>query len=202
MKNLTLTVNQNDLKFIVTAGITANGITVNTTDLLVLTLFQDTKLGERPAALDEQLGGAITKHMSENAFTGKLGEDSVIDLSQNPASPAKRIMLLGLGRLQDFGQPVICAAYQRILDTARNLAAKRVTLVVFPNRLTTESMNLTGLFAVLACRILRAQDAETLGSLKEVEILASHQARRSILAGLDSPCQLCSHCPNPCLPRV
>lgn len=202
MKNLTLTVNQNDLKFFVTAGITANGITVTPTDLLILTLFQDTLLGDGPAALDEQLGGAITKHIRESAFEGKLGEDSVIDLSQDSASPAKRVMLLGLGRSAEFGQPVICAAYQRILDTARNLACGRVTLVVFPNRLTKQSMNLTGLFAVLACRILRAQDAETLGNLKEVEILASHQARRSILAGLDSPCQLCTHCSNPCLPRA
>lgn len=201
MKNLTLTVNQNDLKFFVTAGITADGIIVNTTDLLVLTMFQDTMLGEGPAVLDKQLGGAITQGLSQSTFKGKLGEDLIIDSGHISASPVKHVMLLGLGRSRDFGQPVICAAYQRILDTAQSLAAKRATLVVFPNRLANQTMNLSAAFAVLACRILRAQNAETLGSLKEVEILASHQARRSILAGLDSPCQLCTHCPNPCLPK-
>lgn len=191
----------NRISFLVSAGITESSTTFGDTDLLVLTVFQNTLLGEGPSLLDSELHGALTREIGDHAFKGELGEQLLLDTSNLSNSRIKKVLILGLGKSDTWGQPVICAAYKRMLEVAGKTGAKRLTIPVFPNRLTGKSMSLSAMFAVFACRLLQSTPASE-ASLDEVEIVCTQQAKRHIESGLKDPCQLCATCADPCLPRV
>ncbi len=83
-------------------------------DAVVIGIYEGTKsLDAKLHSMDEQLGGIITEMISNESFKGKEGETLLVySLGR---IPAKKIILLGLGKEENLKEEVI-----------RNLAAKAV----------------------------------------------------------------------------
>jgi len=82
-------------------------------DLLALLV----RAGERPAAVDDALGGLLWRCASEEEFTGKEGQ--VVSLHTHGKIAAQRVLAIGIGK--DEGA-------DRTLEQLRNAAARAVKL--------------------------------------------------------------------------
>lgn len=67
-------------------------------DLLMVGLFEDGKLSEFQEDVDEKSGGAVSARISSGDFSGKLGTTAFL----YPSGPAKRILLVGMGKREEF----------------------------------------------------------------------------------------------------
>lgn len=71
-------------------------------DAIIVNLFLGVRYpGGATGAVDKALGGLISREISESGFRGELGE--VVSLSTDGKIPAKRVILVGLGRSDRFG---------------------------------------------------------------------------------------------------
>jgi len=100
-----------------------------TAELLVLPLFRsdpkDARLPARLAAIDRDLEGRLATVLSSGDFRGKRGE--CLLLYPNPALPAKRLLLLGLGDESSLDPEALRSAAglavgQAALRSARSVA--------------------------------------------------------------------------------
>lgn len=98
-------------------------------DVLIVNLFQGVK---EPAggtgAVDKALGGLIKNEIEETEFEGKLGETLVV----RPCGqiPAKKVVVVGLGKKEDLGAPQVTRAAAAAGRKARELRAKRVVSIL------------------------------------------------------------------------
>src|SRR5690606_32599841 len=81
------------------------------TEVLVLTVFEDDKLDQIPPlhALDEKLGGKLTRLIESGEVQGKFREFTLL---HTDGIGAKRLLIMGLGKREDFS-----------LDRIRSIAA-------------------------------------------------------------------------------
>ncbi|MBU0646137.1 leucyl aminopeptidase [Patescibacteria group bacterium] len=94
-------------------------------DLLVLGAWADDRaLTAAGEGVNQGLRGQLKKIMHEDQFGAKLGESLMI--RPNQAFPAKRILVLGLGEVKQFGLEAIRVAAATALQTAKKLQAKTV----------------------------------------------------------------------------
>lgn len=70
------------------------------TDCVVLGVFQDRELTDSGKALDKAAGGAITSAMKDDGFKGRSGETQLV--LRAPGIKAKRVLLVGLGKRDEF----------------------------------------------------------------------------------------------------
>lgn len=71
-------------------------------DALIVNLFEGVKMpGGGTGAVDQALGGAISKQIAEEEFEGKLGECMIVRSCAE--FPAKKIIVVGLGKSENFG---------------------------------------------------------------------------------------------------
>ena len=76
-------------------------VTQQSCDVLIVNLFQGVKLpGGATAAVDKALDGAIRELIREEEFEGRLGETLVIRACEK--IPAKKVLLVGLGKREGF----------------------------------------------------------------------------------------------------
>ena len=102
---------------IMQVGVKAGRVETEATEALVLMLCEGDHLSEQSAAsIDKAMRGALTDLLKSKEFEGKPGE--VVLLHTQKAIPAKRVLLVGVGKKASAG-----------LDTIRQAmgyAAKRV----------------------------------------------------------------------------
>ncbi len=98
-------------------------------DVLVVNLFEEVKTpGGGTGAVDKALGGAISELIREEEFEGALGKTAV--LRTCGAIPAKKIVLVGLGKSEEFGIREILKASGSAVRKCQSLRAKRVATIM------------------------------------------------------------------------
>lgn len=162
------------------------------TDLLVITHLEHMRLGHGPQRFDELLGNRISQAVADAHFAGNLGDSLLVETADQKI---KRVLIVGLGKPDTFGRPNLCGLFRMIFESARATGATKVSIPIFPGRLT--DLNLKGTAAVLRCKLSLLGSQGALGDLDEVEILCAPQATRHLLSGFSVEQQLCRVCKNP-----
>jgi leucyl aminopeptidase len=97
-------------------------------DAIVVGVYQDGELGGAAKAVDTALKGGIAHLLEGGDLRGKEGEIAV--LYPLGALPAKRVLIVGLGKLDKLDLDGIRKAAGKAATKARDLGAKHVTLDV------------------------------------------------------------------------
>jgi len=97
--------------------------------LIVVNLFQGVKTpGGATGVVDKVLGGLITELIASGDFTGKLNELAV--LYTQGAIPAKRVMVVGLGKEEEFDLDKVRDAAGTVAKRVRQLGVKSYSTIV------------------------------------------------------------------------
>ncbi len=97
-------------------------------DTLIVSLFEGAAVSGAAAALDSALHGAIQELLDQGDISGKLSE--VTTLYPRAAIPAKRVLVVGLGKQAEFGLEQARTAAAAAIKRARDLKAKQVASVI------------------------------------------------------------------------
>ena len=84
-------------------------------ELLVLGLFEDEKLSGFNSDVDDASGKAVSKCLSSGDFSGEQGKTRLLF----PDGPAKRVMLVGLGKREEFSLDNLRQAAGTAVKTAQ-----------------------------------------------------------------------------------
>ncbi|HUG39037.1 MAG TPA: leucyl aminopeptidase [Longimicrobiales bacterium] len=100
------------------------------TPLLVLQHFQGDKepLGAG-AAVNDELGGLLARLMNRGDFTGRQGETLVV-YPGDPAFPAERVLLVGVGKREDYAMQSLRKAVGSAVRQAERLRVREMTLAL------------------------------------------------------------------------
>lgn len=109
--------------------IQAGSIQSTQADTIIVNLFEDvvTPSGAT-GAVDQALGGAISELIANGDLKGKVGEVGV--LYPRGAIPAKRVLVVGLGKRDKFDLEGVRRAAGSAIQRAREANAKRVATIV------------------------------------------------------------------------
>lgn len=98
-------------------------------DLLVVNLFEGVR---RPSgatgAVDQALGGLLTELIGEEHFEGKEGETLLVHTHKK--IPAKRVLVVGLGKQSDFSLEGVRRATAHSIKKAKLIGAKTVASIL------------------------------------------------------------------------
>lgn len=98
-------------------------------DVLVVNAFLDAKkLGGATGAVDVVLGGKLAKYMKEDGFKAKLGATFV--LRTNGEIPAKRVLVVGLGKKEEFNLEAVRQASAVSMNVAKSLGVKSMVSIL------------------------------------------------------------------------
>ena len=98
-------------------------------DTLIVNLFDDvTTPAGATGAVDKALDGAISELIASGDLTGKAGEVGVV--YPRGAIPAMRVLVVGLGKRDDFNLEGVRQAAASGIKQARQLKAKNVATIV------------------------------------------------------------------------
>lgn len=161
-------------------------------EVLVIPRFSASTLGAPLVALDEALGGQISRRIDESQFRGKLGEKLSLDVNKD-GSGLKQVVLIGLGEPGGVERYHLCAFYRAAIEESVAQHSNTVTLPVLPGQLSETSLQ--GMLAILSCRTHYAPSAR--GVNKEVVVLCTPQAKKHVEKGVESFRQLCYRCTDP-----
>ncbi|RME73204.1 MAG: hypothetical protein D6784_12290, partial [Chloroflexi bacterium] len=105
------------------------GIQAIEADAIVVNLFQGVEEpGGATGAVNKALDGAITDLIAGGDFKGKRGETAV--LYPRGAVPARRVVLVGLGKADEFDLEAVREAAGAAIKAAQKLGARRVATIV------------------------------------------------------------------------
>lgn len=173
-------------------------------ELIVVTVMAGMQLNAFGRSLDALVGQTISREMASHSFTGYLGQKLLVDLVEKgyPAAPHRYVLVVGLGDFWSFDHRTACALFRLALDTAVELAVKRLVLPIVPHRSTEHGLNLIGTAAIMRCRIEERWLAHGgLKNLETVEVLCAPQARKHLEEGLAIKGPRCLPCTDPALPE-
>jgi leucyl aminopeptidase len=98
-------------------------------DTIVVNLFEGvTKPGGATGAVDQALDGAISELIANGDLSGKVGETAV--LYPRELIPARRVIVVGLGKQDDFDLEGVRRAAAAGSKRARQLKAKNVATII------------------------------------------------------------------------
>jgi leucyl aminopeptidase len=102
-----------------------------TADAIAVNLFQGVKEpGGAAGAIDAALGGAITRLIATGDFTGKLNETAVLYPTLAGGVLASRVIVVGLGKRDDFSLDRARQVSATAARKARDLAARSLATIV------------------------------------------------------------------------
>lgn len=99
-----------------------------TADAIIINQFEGLEPGGAAGAVDAVLNGAVRELIRDGDFTGKAGQITV--LYPRTLMPAKRVILVGLGRQDKFNVDVVRRAAGSAISKARDLKANHVASVI------------------------------------------------------------------------
>jgi leucyl aminopeptidase len=98
-------------------------------ELIVVNLFEGvTEPGGATGAVDEALGGQICRLIADGDFKGKAQETAL--LYTNDTIPARRVLIVGLGKEERFGLEAIRVAAATAAKRVRDLRVKSFSTIV------------------------------------------------------------------------
>ncbi|MFB0538197.1 MAG: M17 family peptidase N-terminal domain-containing protein, partial [Anaerolineae bacterium] len=98
-------------------------------ELIAVNLLEEVKTpGGATGAVDKALGGLITDLIASGDFTGKLNELAV--LYTQGAIPAKRVMVVGLGKEEEFDLDKVRDAAGTVARRVRQLGVRSYSTIV------------------------------------------------------------------------
>lgn len=98
-------------------------------ELIVVNLFEGVvEPGGATAAVDKALDGQISRLIADGDFKGKAQETAL--LYTNGATPAKRVLVVGLGKEEKFGLEAIRLAAATAAKRVRDLRVKSFSTIV------------------------------------------------------------------------
>ncbi|MCL5102798.1 MAG: leucyl aminopeptidase [Armatimonadetes bacterium] len=104
-------------------------LTDQPSDILIVNLFQGvTEPGGATGAVDRALGGAISELIRDEEFEGSIGQTAVLAACAN--IPAKKVLLVGLGKREEFGIQAIMRAAASAGRKCRSLRARTVSSIL------------------------------------------------------------------------
>lgn len=107
----------------------SGGIHAITADAVIVNLFQGvTAPAGATGAVDKALNGAITELIAGGDVRGKLGETAV--LYPRGVIPARRVILVGLGKQEEFSLEAVREASGAAIKQARRAGATSVATIV------------------------------------------------------------------------
>jgi leucyl aminopeptidase len=110
-------------------GVKQGSLTEAQCDALIVNLFEGVKRpGGGTGAVDQALGGAISKQIADEEFEGKLGECMIVRPTTD--FPAKKIIVVGLGKSEDFGVLEIMKAAAGAIRKCKHIKARKVASIV------------------------------------------------------------------------
>ncbi len=99
------------------------------TELIVVNLFEDvTEPGGATRAVDQALGGRIRELLSWGDFRGKLNETTL--LYPSAGFPARRLLIVGLGKQDEFGLDKVRQVSATAARKARSLGVTEYATIV------------------------------------------------------------------------
>lgn len=100
--------------------VTQGNLAQQATDCVVVNLFEGvTTPGGATGAVDQALGGAISTLVASGDFTGKIGTTAVLYANGN--LPAKRVLVVGLGKREKFDLKVVRKVGATVQQALRKL---------------------------------------------------------------------------------
>jgi hypothetical protein len=97
-------------------------------DLLVVTKFASKRgLGPTPMAVDQALGGAVSRQMQAGGFRGEVGEHVLVE---REGKEPRYVLLLGLGEAGGFDCAVLSRVFEHLLLTATRLNIRSMAVPV------------------------------------------------------------------------
>lgn len=110
-------------------GVKQGSLTEVQCDALIVNLFEGVKHpGGGTGAVDSALGGAITKQIADDEFEGKLGKCMVVRHCSD--FTAKKVIVVGLGKSEDFGAEQIMKAAASAARKCKKLKASKVASIL------------------------------------------------------------------------
>ncbi len=98
-------------------------------DILVLNAFEGTKeFGGATATVDRELDGLLLKLKKEEAFKGQMGQTLLV--RTEGLIPARRVLLVGLGKKEEFSLETVREAAAVSLQAVRAMKPKKVVSVL------------------------------------------------------------------------
>lgn len=95
------------------------------TPLLVVNLFQDAaELGGATGAVNEAMGGLLARLREDGELRGKAGEVTLVHNPGSMALRAQRVLVVGLGRREEFGAEGVRRAAATAARKAQELRVK------------------------------------------------------------------------------
>ncbi len=100
-------------------------LTEQSVDALIVNLFEGVKVpGGGTGAVDRAMGGLISRTIQDEDFAGKLGQ--ILVLRGCGDMPAKKVLVVGLGKQEKFGSYEIMRASAAAIRKCRGMRARSV----------------------------------------------------------------------------
>lgn len=109
--------------------VTIQDVTKVKSDALLINLFEGVKQpGGATGAVDRALGGAISKLIESGEIKGKRGEMTTVHVFGQ--IPASRVMVLGLGKREEFTRDIIRRGMAEAARAIRGMGVKRFATIL------------------------------------------------------------------------
>lgn len=97
-------------------------------DLLIVNEFEGVEPGGATGAIDKATDGLLHRVWKEEGFTGKTGESILI--RTEGILPAKRVLVVGLGKKDKFGMEAVRDATAVSFEAAKKLGLKKIVTML------------------------------------------------------------------------
>jgi leucyl aminopeptidase len=147
------------------------------TQALIITIFQDEKpFSGNVLQIDQESGGLISAVISNGDFEGKLSQIALIYSKAN--LPAKRILLIGLGKKSEVDLEKIRGAFSKAMQYLRNINIKEAATAIDLNLLPDEKDKVIqavvegALLGLYQYTPYKTVDREDIKEMKQLTIIA------------------------------